>query len=427
MAAYYNEFDPNAAAWLRQLIKQGLIADGDVDDRSIVDVRPEDIRGYEQCHFFAGIGGWSYALRLAGVSDSEPLWTASLPCQPFSTAGKQLGKSDERHLLPHFIELVRQCSPNRIFGEQVPGAIRHGWLDDLYTEMEQENYAVGACVLTAAGAGAYHIRQRLYWMANANSKRCDWEPVLLRQEQDKALQVTRGSANDGLAYSMRIRQQGQGELGQSLHTAQSGDREVDRAINVSDISNRTKVSGMGDTEHNGRITSEKSKGNGETIHNSETWENSTRESTGASTPRIISEWSSPDWIYCRDNKYRPIKSSSIKMAHGVSREMVCCCNTSSQTGGTQKEIEVIYGDASEKDTAKKLRVLPDTTRAETDEWTTRGFDCFQKPEVLRSRLHGESLRRGYENRNIEKLPQAIKKDGEVLLRGVWKNPLTSCS
>jgi DNA (cytosine-5)-methyltransferase 1 len=166
MAAYYNEFNPEAAAWLRELIKRKLIAVGEVDERSIIDVQADDIRGFVQCHFFAGIGGWSYALRLAGIPDDYPLWTASLPCQPFSVAGKQLGKDDERHLLPHFTELVRQCKPNRIFGEQVEGAIRHGWLDDLQTTMEAESYAVGHCILGAHSVGSHHLRQRLYWIAN---------------------------------------------------------------------------------------------------------------------------------------------------------------------------------------------------------------------------------------------------------------------
>lgn len=61
MAAYYNEFDPFAAAWLRELIKAGYIADGEVDERSIADVTGADLAGFTQCHFFAGIGGWSYA------------------------------------------------------------------------------------------------------------------------------------------------------------------------------------------------------------------------------------------------------------------------------------------------------------------------------------------------------------------------------
>lgn len=66
VTAYYNEFDPKAAAWLRELIADGLVARGEVDERSIVDVAASDLKGFSQHHFFAGIGGWSYALRLAG-------------------------------------------------------------------------------------------------------------------------------------------------------------------------------------------------------------------------------------------------------------------------------------------------------------------------------------------------------------------------
>ena len=69
--AYYNEIDPYAADWLHNLINAGLIAPGHVDQRSIEDVRPGDLAGYTQCHFFAGIGVWSYALRRAGWPDSR--------------------------------------------------------------------------------------------------------------------------------------------------------------------------------------------------------------------------------------------------------------------------------------------------------------------------------------------------------------------
>lgn len=169
MKAYYNEFDPKAAAWLRQLIKNKDITDGEVDERSITEVEPSDLYGFDRCHFFAGIGTWDYCLNNAGWGD-KPIWTASLPCQPFSAAGKGLGKSDERHLLPHFLELVRQCKPNTIIGEQVEAAIRHGWLDDLQANMEAEGYAIGHCVLGAHSVGAPHIRQRLYWLADSNSE-----------------------------------------------------------------------------------------------------------------------------------------------------------------------------------------------------------------------------------------------------------------
>lgn len=168
--AYYNEFDPKTAAWLRQLIKNGSITQGEVDERSITEVEARDLQGFDRVHFFAGIGTWDYCLNQAGWGDS-PIWTASLPCQPFSAAGKGLGKADERHLLPHFLELVAKCKPDTILGEQVERAIAHGWLDDLQASMEAEDYAVGHCVLGAHSIGAPHIRQRLYWVADANVSR----------------------------------------------------------------------------------------------------------------------------------------------------------------------------------------------------------------------------------------------------------------
>ena len=108
MTAYYNEIDPYAAQWLRNLIDAGHIAPGDVDERSIEDVLPTDLAGYTQCHFFAGIGVWSLALRRAGWSDDRPVWTGSCPCQPFSAAGKGVGFDDERHLWPAFHWLIQQ-------------------------------------------------------------------------------------------------------------------------------------------------------------------------------------------------------------------------------------------------------------------------------------------------------------------------------
>lgn len=168
---YYNEWDSFAAEWLKQLIKDGLIPDGEVDSRSIADVRPEDLKGFTQCHFFAGIGGWSRALQLAGWSSDRPVWTGSPPCQSFSTAGKGKGKDDERHLWPVFFNLIRECQPPTVFGEQVAAAIRFGWLDDLQIDFEKEGYAAGAFVLPSGSIGSPHKRDRLFFVAHSTSRR----------------------------------------------------------------------------------------------------------------------------------------------------------------------------------------------------------------------------------------------------------------
>lgn len=180
MAAYYSENDPFAAAWLRELIKAGQIADGEVDDRSIADVVAADLAGFTQCHFFAGIGGWSYALRLAGWDDARACWSGSCPCQPFSAAGRQEGASDPRHLWPEWFRLIRECRPRVLFAEQVESAINHGWLDLVQADLEGEGYAVGAACLPAAGIGAPHLRQRLWFVADrplADAERAERRPV----------------------------------------------------------------------------------------------------------------------------------------------------------------------------------------------------------------------------------------------------------
>lgn len=167
-AAYYNEIDPFAAQWLRNLIASGHIAPGEVDERSIEDVTPDDLRGFTQCHFFAGIGGWSYALRLAGWPDNRPIWTGSCPCQPFSTTGKGAGFSDDRHLWPAFGWLIKQCRPQRIAGEQVAGGRADPWFDLVQNDVERMGYAFGLTPFPAAGVGSPNERERAYWVADAN-------------------------------------------------------------------------------------------------------------------------------------------------------------------------------------------------------------------------------------------------------------------
>lgn len=163
MSAYYNENDKFAAAWLRELIKAGLIADGEVDERSIEDVQPDDLRGFVQCHFFAGIGGWSYALRLAGWPCDRHVWTGSSPCQSSSSAAR--GRNVARDWWPELGRLIAECRPGSFFGEQVP---RRAWVDRVVADLGRMDYAVGAAVLSALCVGQDHLRERFYFASHPN-------------------------------------------------------------------------------------------------------------------------------------------------------------------------------------------------------------------------------------------------------------------
>lgn len=165
---YYNEWDKYAAAWLRNLIAAGHLPAGEVDERSITDVSPDDLAGFTQCHFFAGIGGWSLAARIAGWPEDRELWTGSPPCQPFSAAGKQLGQDDSRHLWPHYFRLIAARRPAVLMGEQVAAAVGKNWLDGVHADLEGIGYSCGAAVVPACAVNAPHRRDRLWFVADAS-------------------------------------------------------------------------------------------------------------------------------------------------------------------------------------------------------------------------------------------------------------------
>lgn len=196
--ALYNEFDPKAAAWLRQLAEAKHITGGVVDERSIAKVSADDVRRFERVHFFAGIGGWDVALDLAGWPTGRSVWTGSCPCQPFSQAGKRKGEADERDLWPQFFRLITECRPATVFGEQVASADvigtasgkdradgRRTWLDRIQADLEEAGYTFGACVLGAHSVGSPHIRQRLYWVANRKGAELTRERPIANWPQDR--------------------------------------------------------------------------------------------------------------------------------------------------------------------------------------------------------------------------------------------------
>lgn len=161
MAVYYNEIDPYLCQWLKNLMAAGMIPAGDVDDRDIRSVSADDVRGYAQCHFFAGIGGFAYAARLAAWPEDVPLWTGGFPCQPFSVAGNQRAQADDRHLWPELHRLIAQARPALFLGENVAGLIALG-LDGVLADLEGEGYASRAIVVPACAVNAPHRRDRVW-------------------------------------------------------------------------------------------------------------------------------------------------------------------------------------------------------------------------------------------------------------------------
>jgi len=166
--AYYNDNEKFVIKWLKELIKSDQLPPGDVDDRPIQEIKPEDLRGYTQHHFFAGIGGWPYALRLSGWNANRPVWTGSCPCQSLSVAGKGLGEKDERHLWPVWYGLIEKLRPATVFGEQVASKDGREWLSGVRNDLEAVGYAVGAADLPAASVGSPHRRNRLFWVGHAS-------------------------------------------------------------------------------------------------------------------------------------------------------------------------------------------------------------------------------------------------------------------
>lgn len=304
MSVYYNEIEPFAVAWLRNLMAAGHIPKGDIDDRPIQEVRPSELVGYTQCHFFAGIAGWPLALGLAGWGD-RPVWTGSCPCQPFSAAGKQRGADDERHLWPYWRDLIEQCRPATVFGEQVASPLGRQWLAGVRAEMETLGYAVGAADLCAASIGAPHIRQRLWFGA----QRLDDTAGPRRSRQ---IARTEGEARDEARLCMPGSGCGASRVADA-HSQREGGRGIQEpsegAETVSGAS-RQRSAGLRSDRGMDHTAGER---HGQTVVETQPGRRQcAARSTGFSYP-----WDEYKFIPCADGKARRIEPGTFPLAHGV--------------------------------------------------------------------------------------------------------------
>lgn len=350
MTALYNEIDPKAAAWLRESIQQGHIAPGIVDERSIEDLDPDYLRQFVQVHFFAGIGVWSYALRRAGWRDDEPVWTGSCPCQPFSAAGKGAGFADERHLWPAFHWLIEQCRPDVVLGEQVASKDGLAWLDLVSSDLEASGYAAGAADTCAAGFGAPHIRQRLYWCALADADNSGLEGRgQPRRRRAGELVAGPGGLAGGLALpddafwrtDLPRRDvsdgpdagwaQGSGDAGTGGGSGQlqgldnsAGPRHIG-TVSGAESAARDEArlclfgegrgpGGMADAAIVGR---ERGRPGEARLEPGEIERPERLCDAGRAGP-TNGQWRDADWLFCRDGKWRPVEPGTFPLAHGAS-------------------------------------------------------------------------------------------------------------
>ena len=276
----YNEIDPKAAAWLRNLIAAGKIEPGDVNEADVRQLPPSSIA--RRAHFFAGIGGWPLALDMAGFPREAEVWTGSCPCQPFSAAGRKKGFDDDRHLWPAWFKLIAERRPPIVFGEQVASPDGLRWFDAVCSDLEGAGYAVGAADLCAAGAGAPHIRQRLYFVAVADGERLARLRLQLRERSARSAvpEAGRGGEARGLADGTRRgRDEGRGSFGSA---ERAGDGPADDRL-VGDAG-RARLAGR---------------------------------------PGLAGDvWDDAEWIACRDGKLRPVEPGTFPLASGVSNRVV---------------------------------------------------------------------------------------------------------
>lgn len=352
MTAFYNEVDPYASEWLSNLVRANAVAAGRVDARSIRELRPHDVADAVQAHFFAGIGVWSYALRLAGWPDDAPVWTGSAPCQPFSQAGRKLGVDDERHLWPVWFELIRACRPSCIFLEQVASPPGRAWLDLVLADLEGSGYAWRATDLAAACSGAPHKRQRLFVVAVSSGQRLEELRVRLRQRRpdEGLLEAPRSCAADVVVDADRERwREGAranadeprwpwwGRVGAESFGGRSIEpRRLREAGQLGDAESRQRWNGQ--REESAR--SEESAGGsgvprivGNAGGNGGGWNDRALHRAEGDRPgewrldRALADelvpagatrgaWSDAEWIVCRDGKIRPAQPGAAVLVDG---------------------------------------------------------------------------------------------------------------
>jgi len=325
--AFYNENDPYPAAWLRALIAAGLVMRGTVDERSVAELRPADLAGAGRAHFFAGIAGWDLALRLAGWPDGREVWTGSCPCQPFSGAGRRRGFADDRHLWPVWFRLIDACRPAVVLGEQVASPDGLRWLDAVCADLEAAGYACRAADLCAAGVGAPHIRQRLWWRADrlGDGLGAGLEGHARHGDGAAGRPVAAGPAAaaggaGGLADPDRDGQwhrRGAGGEAGTRHEARAEPGRCGAAGGLAHADGGHRVAGG--LQCSGQHGFQPADGGALRGRDRGPWVGAAAGLDGPGAPH--GGWGDADWLFCRDGRWRPVEPGTFPLVDGFSARL----------------------------------------------------------------------------------------------------------
>lgn len=158
--------------------------------------------------------------------------TGGFPCQPYSTAGKRLGKADERHLFPHMLRAIKEIQPRWVIGENVRGLV--SWnggmvFNEVCADLESEGYEVQPFLIPAASVNAPHRRDRIWFVAYSKSQRREPQQNRTKEFQPSQRQMLHGRSGNGYGsewvtqYSNGIRQ----KMGDASDSDSNGQQQCD--------------------------------------------------------------------------------------------------------------------------------------------------------------------------------------------------------